>query len=82
MYLFLCALRGQQEATSKLTLPVHDPSCFLCPGNQRALGNVNPQYETTFVFVNDYSAVKEQQPEYEAEESTGSALSITLKRLK
>ena len=56
--------RGQQEAASKTTLPEYDPSCYLCPGNKRAQGDINPQYESTFVFVNDYSAVKEHQAEY------------------
>ena len=56
--------RGQQEAPSKTTLPPYDPSCYLCPGNKRAQGDQNPKYESTFVFVNDYSAVKEEQPAY------------------
>jgi UDPglucose--hexose-1-phosphate uridylyltransferase len=30
---------------------------------------VNPKYENTFVFVNDYSAVKESQAEYTPEGS-------------
>ncbi|PSS25512.1 hypothetical protein M430DRAFT_39587 [Amorphotheca resinae ATCC 22711] len=56
--------QGQQEAASKITLPEYDPSCYLCPGNKRAQGDLNPQYKSTFVFVNDYSAVKEEQAEY------------------
>jgi len=56
--------QGQQEAASKITLPKYDPSCYLCPGNKRAQGDSNPQYKSTFVFVNDYSAVKEEQAEY------------------
>ncbi|KAI9671068.1 MAG: galactose-1-phosphate uridyl transferase [Alyxoria varia] len=56
--------QGQQEGPSKTTLPDYDESCYLCPGNKRAQGDTNPQYEHTFVFVNDYSAVKEQQAEY------------------
>ncbi|KAE9363356.1 galactose-1-phosphate uridylyltransferase [Stipitochalara longipes BDJ] len=56
--------QGQQESPSKITLPEYDPSCYLCPGNKRAQGDVNPKYENTFVFVNDYSAVKESQAEY------------------
>lgn len=57
--------RGQQESPSKIVLPEHDPSCYLCPGNVRAAGDSNPVYPATFVFVNDYSAVKEDQPDYE-----------------
>jgi UDPglucose--hexose-1-phosphate uridylyltransferase len=38
--------------------------CYLCPGNKRAQGASNPEYQNTFAFVNDYSAVKEEQQEY------------------
>lgn len=43
--------------------------CYLCPGNPRAQGDLNPQYSDTFVFVNDYSAVKEVQADYTPEPS-------------
>ena len=35
-----------------------DPDCYLCPGNTRANGHVNPVYETTFAFTNDFSALR------------------------
>ncbi len=35
----------------------YDPDCYLCPGNKRAGGAVNPGYETVFSFVNDYAAL-------------------------
>ena len=35
-----------------------DPDCYLCPGNVRANGNVNPDYAETFVFTNDFSALR------------------------
>ncbi|CAG8898654.1 unnamed protein product [Penicillium egyptiacum] len=57
--------QGAQESPSKTTLPSYDPKCYLCPGNERAQGDTNPDYESTFVFVNDYSAVKEEQAAYE-----------------
>jgi UDPglucose--hexose-1-phosphate uridylyltransferase len=38
-------------------LPQHDPSCYLCAGNERAGGARNPAYESTFVFTNDYPAL-------------------------
>jgi len=57
--------QGAQENPSKTTLPVYDPACYLCPGNKRAQGDENPQYKSTFVFVNDFSAVKEEQAPYE-----------------
>ncbi|KAJ2906374.1 galactose-1-phosphate uridyl transferase [Zalerion maritima] len=56
--------QGQQEAPSKSSLPEYDPKCYLCPGNKRAQGDSNPSYTNTFVFVNDYSAVKEEQAPY------------------
>ncbi|RDW90981.1 galactose-1-phosphate uridylyltransferase [Coleophoma crateriformis] len=59
--------QGQQESPSKITLPDYDPTCYLCPGNKRAQGDSNPKYENTYVFVNDYSAVKEEQSEYKQE---------------
>ncbi|KAL9107234.1 MAG: hypothetical protein Q9227_007858 [Pyrenula ochraceoflavens] len=70
---------GQQEAPSKTELPFYDPKCYLCPGNPRAAGDTNPQYESTFVFVNDYSAVKETQADYKQEDEPGSLPSLLLK---
>jgi UDPglucose--hexose-1-phosphate uridylyltransferase len=45
---------GQQAVPSEIA---YDPQCYLCPGNQRAGGAVNPAYEGIFSFVNDYSAL-------------------------
>jgi UDPglucose--hexose-1-phosphate uridylyltransferase len=43
--------------------PIHyDPSCYLCPGNERAGGARNPAYTSTFVFQNDYSALLPDAP--------------------
>ena len=42
--------------------PVHrvayDPGCYLCPGNVRASGDWNPAYPDTFVFTNDFAALR------------------------
>lgn len=35
----------------------YDPKCYLCPGNTRAGGQVNPNYTSTFAFTNDFSAL-------------------------
>ncbi|KAK7706138.1 galactose-1-phosphate uridyl transferase [Botryosphaeria dothidea] len=64
--------QGQQEAAKETTLPEYDQSCYLCPGNKRAAGDSNPKYDSTYVFVNDYSAVKETQAEYESATQDGS----------
>jgi UDPglucose--hexose-1-phosphate uridylyltransferase len=45
---------GQKAAPSGLA---YDPKCYLCPGNQRAGGAVNPAYEGIFSFINDYAAL-------------------------
>ncbi|TKA81816.1 Galactose-1-phosphate uridylyltransferase [Cryomyces minteri] len=71
--------QGAQEAASKTTLPQYDPSCYLCPGNKRAQGDVNPNYESTFVFVNDYSAVKEEQADYESVDRDSSLSTMLLR---
>jgi UDPglucose--hexose-1-phosphate uridylyltransferase len=35
----------------------YDPTCYLCPGNPRAGGVVNPQYKGVYAFDNDYPAL-------------------------
>ena len=56
--------QGKQETAPAIGRPSHDPRCYLCPGNERAGGEFNPPYESTFVFDNDFAAVlKERGPE-------------------
>lgn len=43
-------------------LPEYLPDCYLCPGNRRVSGNVNPQYTQTFVFDNDHPSVALDAP--------------------
>jgi UDPglucose--hexose-1-phosphate uridylyltransferase len=42
--------------------PAYDPNCYLCPGNARAGGVRNPNYSSTFVFENDFAALKASTP--------------------
>ncbi|NMH28628.1 UDP-glucose--hexose-1-phosphate uridylyltransferase [Flavobacterium silvaticum] len=49
--------QGQKEATSSEQLPSFDPTCYLCPGNERANGLFNPDYKDCFVFDNDFPAL-------------------------
>ncbi|KAK4201035.1 galactose-1-phosphate uridyl transferase [Triangularia verruculosa] len=70
--------QGAQETPSKNTLPEYDPKCYLCPGNKRAQGDSNPHYKNTFAFVNDYSAVKEEQQDYHPETNKDDAASLLL----
>src|SRR5512138_3902314 len=48
---------GQVEKTPAQSLPEYDPTCYLCPGNERAGGVHNPPYIGTFVFDNDFAAL-------------------------
>src|SRR5260370_3636171 len=54
--------QGQVEKLSHEELPSYDPSCYLCPGNERANGERNPNYESTFVFENDFAALLPDAP--------------------
>lgn len=51
--------QGQQEAACTDAAPAHDPNCYLCAGNKRITGDVNPDYTGTFVFTNDFPALQE-----------------------
>ena len=55
------ATRPWQGEVAKLPTtadPDYDPECYLCPGNARAGGVRNPAYSGTFVFDNDFAALK------------------------
>jgi len=49
--------QGKTEDTESPSLPEYDPTCYLCPGNERKSGAENPKYQTTFVFTNDHPAI-------------------------
>ncbi len=53
---------GREEDPPSANLPAYDPSCYLCPGNVRANGDRNPQYDSTFVFTNDFAALEPDRP--------------------
>jgi UDPglucose--hexose-1-phosphate uridylyltransferase len=54
---------GKVEEKPQGARPCYDPDCYLCPGNERAGGARNPDYEGTFVFTNDFSALLPDTPE-------------------
>ena len=64
---------GSVEKTQGEDRPKHDPKCYLCPGNGRASGDTNPNYESTYVFTNDFPALLTpgEQPPAEAVEDLG-----------
>jgi UDPglucose--hexose-1-phosphate uridylyltransferase len=51
---------GATVPDEQATLPAHDPQCYLCPGNTRVSGAVNPSYGGIFVFDNDHPCVGEE----------------------
>ena len=53
---------GQVEKPAPDQRPAYDPKCYLCPGNPRAGGALNPSYDSTYVFKNDFSAVLPDTP--------------------
>lgn len=53
---------GELRGESERQLPRHDPACYLCPGNARIGGAVNPAYKQTFVFDNDLPCVSQEAP--------------------
>jgi UDPglucose--hexose-1-phosphate uridylyltransferase len=57
--------QGQNETVNLDKLPAYDPSCYLCPGNIRANGTANPDYENAFVFENDFAALKQEEIVFE-----------------
>ncbi len=54
--------QGQVERPPQETRPAYDPTCYLCPRNERAGGKRNPDYTNTFVFTNDFSALLPDTP--------------------
>jgi UDPglucose--hexose-1-phosphate uridylyltransferase len=48
---------GQVEPRPAEDRPAYDPTCYLCPRNERAGGVLNPPYTSTFVFDNDFAAL-------------------------
>lgn len=54
--------QGKVESLPADNRPQYDPACYLCPGNERADGGINPQYTSNFAFTNDYSALLPDTP--------------------
>lgn len=54
--------QGAQETPQQQMLPAYDPACYLCAGNSRVSGEVNPHYSGTYVFTNDFAAMRTDTP--------------------
>jgi len=53
--------QGKEEKSANKVQPEYIKDCYLCPGNERAGGIKNPNYTSTFVFQNDFSALLPKQ---------------------
>jgi UDPglucose--hexose-1-phosphate uridylyltransferase len=53
---------GETVTHTQAAVPPFAPDCYLCPGNARVSGQVNPQYTQTFAFDNDHPCVSETAP--------------------
>ena len=53
---------GAEVGARDAAPPAFDPGCYLCPGNARISGRVNPKYTSTFVFDNDHPCVGADAP--------------------
>ncbi|NJO24707.1 MAG: UDP-glucose--hexose-1-phosphate uridylyltransferase [Bacteroidia bacterium] len=55
--------QGKIETAVNDERPAYDENCYLCPGNARADGSINPVYKHAHTFVNDFSALLHTTPE-------------------
>jgi UDPglucose--hexose-1-phosphate uridylyltransferase len=53
---------GEGSKPSTVALPQYDPTCYLCPTNERAHGARNPAYTGTYIFDNDFAALLPDTP--------------------
>jgi UDPglucose--hexose-1-phosphate uridylyltransferase len=51
--------QGKQETVPVKKISAFEAECTLCPGNQRANSEMNPQYDSTYVFNNDFAALQD-----------------------
>ena len=51
--------QGQTETQDKTDEPAYDPECYLCAGNERANGAMNPDDTGAYIFDNDFPALSQ-----------------------
>ena len=49
--------QGEKHYSESGNIPSYDPECYLCPGNNRASGNQNPDYTGPYIFQNDFPSL-------------------------
>ncbi|GAA3630463.1 UDP-glucose--hexose-1-phosphate uridylyltransferase [Flavivirga jejuensis] len=60
--------QGQNEAVSNDVRPAYDETCYLCAGNTRINGEINPKYQDVFVFTNDFAALQKDSKSFSVED--------------
>jgi UDPglucose--hexose-1-phosphate uridylyltransferase len=55
--------QGQVEKLSEAERPKYDATCYLCAGNPRMNGEINPNYEAVYAFENDFAALLTEKVE-------------------
>jgi UDPglucose--hexose-1-phosphate uridylyltransferase len=60
--------QGQTETEAATVALQYDPTCYLCPGNLRAGGVRTEKYTSTYVFENDFAALKLDAPQFSSDE--------------
>lgn len=66
--------QGKVEKDAMASNVSYDPECYLCPGNPRAGGQHNPDYQSTFAFTNDFPALVPQAAQQASRVDTDSLL--------
>lgn len=54
---------GVEQNHAQENVPAYDPSCYLCPSNQRVSGKSNPAFSGIHVFDNDHPCVGDLAPQ-------------------
>jgi UDPglucose--hexose-1-phosphate uridylyltransferase len=57
--------QGQNESASNEVRPSYDENCYLCAGNTRINGEINPDYKDVFVFTNDFAALQKDSKSFQ-----------------
>jgi UDPglucose--hexose-1-phosphate uridylyltransferase len=55
--------QGKVENLAITIRPSYDEKCYLCPGNERSDGSINPNYSAPFAFTNDFSSLLKDTPD-------------------
>ena len=67
--------RGEMQQMDDSADRAYHPACYLCPGNTRTRGDVNPDYNGVWTFENDFPAL--ELDAYQTQEQLGPYASRT-----